>query len=233
MARPRLSFFPSDYAKFPPQVDADGNEGESSRGIKIVLDVTGGGATDEIDLGDLLGVQVLTNVQSIKIDNSGGANPVTVASVVVGDSIGVPSGYQYQGPFEFTINDNKLRVTRSDAGTLTVFLFNTPRPLACWPATAAAAAQVVIAPSSTATPANVAMTGASVQMFAANANRKVATIYNDGAATMYVQFGAAASSTSFIVALQPQSYYEMPQPIYIGAVNALAASGTARVMEQS
>lgn len=89
------------------------------------------------------------------------------------------------------------------------------------------------AKSGTATPANIAMTGASVVLFASAAGAEARTIYNDGAAIMYVNFGAAASATAFVVAIQPQGYYELPQPIFTGAVNALAASGTARVMEQS
>lgn len=84
---------------------------------------------------------------------------------------------------------------------------------------------------STATSANVTGTGASVVLAAANAARKLLTVFNDSGVVAYVKLGTAASATSFTVKMVDQAYYELPAPVYTGAVEALWASGSVRVTE--
>ena len=84
---------------------------------------------------------------------------------------------------------------------------------------------------SSATLANVTGDGTSKELAASNASRRVLTIFNDSGVVCYVKLGIGASSTSFTVKMVDQSYYEMPQPCYTGAVEALWASGVVRVTE--
>lgn len=270
MALPRVAFFKNDFGTYPAIVDTQGNPVEGSRSIRAFIDVSA--AVTTVDLGLLLNEEILSNVQAIFIDNSDGLNPVTIESSLTKHRIIIPGGWQYVGPFLFA-NDQKMEATRADAGTLRVFLFNMPHPVAAWPATNAAASETVVATiadgadvsqgakadaavidptasasviallkgilsvqkSGTATPANVAGSAASVALFVSNPAAEVRTIFNDSAAVLNVNFGAAASAVAFVAQLQPGGYYELPQPLYTGAVNGIwsSAVGSARVMEQS
>lgn len=86
--------------------------------------------------------------------------------------------------------------------------------------------------ATTATLANVAGSASSVTLIAANTSRKGATIQNDSTAILYVKFGSTASSTSYTVLMQPQSYYEVPGG-YTGIITGIwaSATGNARVTE--
>lgn len=80
--------------------------------------------------------------------------------------------------------------------------------------------------ASTATSTNVSVTTGSTVLLAANANRKMATFYNDGGGNVYIKLGTAASTTSFMIRLTDNSFYELPLPIYTGTIEAVAAAGT-------
>ncbi len=58
-------------------------------------------------------------------------------------------------------------------------------------------------------------------------------VFNDSAAVLYLKFGAAASATSFTVALPANGYYEFPQPCYAGVVHGAwaSAAGSARTTQ--
>lgn len=75
----------------------------------------------------------------------------------------------------------------------------------------------------------------SVQLLAANPARRSCVVVNDSAATMWVKFGASASSTSFTYKLIANQYLEFPQPIHPGRVDAIwdAAIGAAQITEMS
>jgi hypothetical protein len=79
---------------------------------------------------------------------------------------------------------------------------------------------------------SVAGTTASATLFNANASRKIATICNDSAATLYVLLGAGASTSAFTVKLAQDDYYEVPA-CYTGPISGTwsAASGNARLTE--
>lgn len=227
--------FPIDYGLLPKPE-------ENPRTIRTFVTLEAA-VVYNLSLGTLVDQEALSNIQTIKIDNSAGANPVTVRAGKTGDTVICPAYSQGYYPFLFG-DDSNIEISRADAGQITLWLINMPMPTAQWSVVASggtvvidaatiAALIVALEQSATATKTNVAMTGASVALFAANASRKAATIWNDGAAIMYVNFGAAASATACVVAIPAGSYYEFPRPVYTGAVNALAAAGTARVMEQS
>lgn len=99
---------------------------------------------------------------------------------------------------------------------------------------AAAAFRVVLAGTSTATPTNVAASATSVTALASNTARAGATFFNDSTSLCYIQFGAAASSTSYVAQIQPSGYYEVPFG-YAGSISAswTTATGNMRVMELS
>jgi len=61
--------------------------------------------------------------------------------------------------------------------------------------------------AATSTLTNVNDSGSSVTVLAANANRLGATLFNDSTSSLYLKFGATASTTSFTVLIAPQGYY--------------------------
>lgn len=87
--------------------------------------------------------------------------------------------------------------------------------------------------SSTATLTNVSASVTSVTLLAANAARVGVIVWNDSTATLYIKYGATASATSTSVRMEPDSYWEMPEPVHPGIMDAIwtAATGAARVTE--
>jgi triphosphoribosyl-dephospho-CoA synthetase len=77
----------------------------------------------------------------------------------------------------------------------------------------------------TATVNAVTMTGAADTLAASNASRKGLYVFNNAAKVVYVKLGASASTTSFTVKLADQQYFELPSPVYTGAVTAFATVG--------
>lgn len=81
---------------------------------------------------------------------------------------------------------------------------------------------------------SVAAAVASTSLLASNTSRRGATFYNDSAsASLYIKLGATASLTSFTVLVPPSGYYEVPSPVYTGAIDGIwdAAVGDARITE--
>lgn len=83
--------------------------------------------------------------------------------------------------------------------------------------------------ATTPTQTSVAGSASSVSLLAASNARKGATIYNDSTALLYVKLGTTASTTSFTVKLQPDSYYEVPFG-YVGAIDGIWASATGNAL---
>lgn len=90
------------------------------------------------------------------------------------------------------------------------------------------------AKSATATLSNVAGNASSVTLLASNASRLGATITNDSTAILYVKFGASASTSSYVVRLPSNAYYEVPFS-YTGLIAGIwdSATGNARVTEMT
>jgi hypothetical protein len=85
----------------------------------------------------------------------------------------------------------------------------------------------------TATNASVAGSASAVTLQASNTARESWSCFNDSTATLYVKFGATASTSDFKVKLLPGGYYEMAVPVYTGIITGLwdSATGNARVSE--
>ena len=87
--------------------------------------------------------------------------------------------------------------------------------------------------ASSATVTSPTSAAADTSLLAANIQRIGVLLYNDSTASCYVKYGTGASSTSYTVFMGPGAYWEMPVPIYTGAINGnwTAANGNMRVTE--
>jgi hypothetical protein len=92
-----------------------------------------------------------------------------------------------------------------------------------------------IAPAPTGgTKVSIAAATSSTTLLAANATRKQALTFNDSTANLYLDLtGGTASTTSYTVKVGPGGYFEIPWPVYTGAVTGIwdSAAGSARVTE--
>jgi hypothetical protein len=81
--------------------------------------------------------------------------------------------------------------------------------------------------------ANVAASATNVTLLASNANRLGAYVFNDSSVSLYIKFGATASTSSFTVKLTAGSYFELAHPCYTGILDGIwdSATGNARVTE--
>jgi hypothetical protein len=98
-------------------------------------------------------------------------------------------------------------------------------PTSTGPVAPSAAGDTVVAVSSVAP---------GTQIIAANASRRGFLVGNcAGGRTIYLRLGAtAATATQYAVALAPGATYELPFPVYTGAIQALASGGGAVVLVQ-
>ena len=89
--------------------------------------------------------------------------------------------------------------------------------------------------SRAATMSNVAASASSVALFTEQHGASNRSVQNDSAATLYLKFGATASTTSYTVLVPPGAYYEFPRPAYDGTVHGIwsSATGSARLTEVS
>ena len=77
-----------------------------------------------------------------------------------------------------------------------------------------------------ATLARVATSTTVATLLAASGTRRMAVIYNDAAGALYVKFGATATSTDFTVKIAGGGYFELPSPMYTGAITGILDTGT-------
>jgi len=82
---------------------------------------------------------------------------------------------------------------------------------------------VTVPRATTVVDVSLASAASSAQLLAANANRIGLTLTNTDANGVYVYFGTTAVATKFTVLIPAGGYYEMPQPIYTGRIDALWA----------
>lgn len=80
---------------------------------------------------------------------------------------------------------------------------------------------------------SVASSASTVVLKAANTARRGLSVFNDSTAALYLAFAATASTSAFTVKIGAGSHYEMPTPVYTGAVSGIwaSANGNARVTE--
>jgi tartrate dehydratase alpha subunit/fumarate hydratase class I-like protein len=94
--------------------------------------------------------------------------------------------------------------------------------------------------TASATNTNVTATTTSTTLFTAQDNTAnvitARSVHNDSTSILYLKRGGGtASATSFSTKIQPDSYYEFPQPVFPGLVTGVwaAANGAARCTEDS
>jgi len=87
--------------------------------------------------------------------------------------------------------------------------------------------------ASTASISRTATSTISANIQASNANRLGLIVFNDSSSYMFLKYGSTASSTSFTYKINPGANWEMPKPIYTGAVDVIldAGSGNAQTTE--
>lgn len=86
----------------------------------------------------------------------------------------------------------------------------------------------------TATLTNLASAATTASALASNVNRRGVLMFNDDANAVLIKYGATASATSYTVKIPGDSYWEMPFPIYTGAIDAIwlaDGSGSLRITE--
>jgi hypothetical protein len=105
------------------------------------------------------------------------------------------------------------------AASLPVVIASDQSPI---PVTGAIIATPAVSTSAALT--NVAGSASSVTLLAANANRKMAAIFNSSttsSSTLYLAFAASASTSSYSVQIPAGGYYELPAPIYTGEISGI------------
>jgi hypothetical protein len=86
----------------------------------------------------------------------------------------------------------------------------------------------------TATLSNVAAAAISTSLLAAGAYRKGVLVFNDADEALLLKYGATASATSYTVKIAAGGYWEMPWPVFTGALDGIwenAPTGAARITE--
>lgn len=88
--------------------------------------------------------------------------------------------------------------------------------------------------TATATLSSLASAATSAQLLAANTSRKGVLIHNTDANALKIKYGTTASASSYSVNIPSNGYWEMPQPIYAGRIDAIwdaDGAGSAYVTE--
>lgn len=73
----------------------------------------------------------------------------------------------------------------------------------------------------TATLSTLASAATSAQAIAANTARKGLIAVNTDAYVCYIAFGQSATTATYTVAIDSGGYWEMPRPVYTGALHAI------------
>jgi hypothetical protein len=80
---------------------------------------------------------------------------------------------------------------------------------------------------------NVSSSATVVTLLSSTAGRRSGFFFNDSTSDVYLKLGTSASATSFTVKIASYGYYELPQPIYTGAITGIwvSANGSMRITE--
>jgi hypothetical protein len=84
-----------------------------------------------------------------------------------------------------------------------------------------------------ATITSVAASASSVTLWASNPAARGRMAVNDGTANLYLAYGATATTSAYTVLVPSNGYFELPKPLYTGAVSGIwsSANGNARLTE--
>jgi len=86
-------------------------------------------------------------------------------------------------------------------------------------------------PPATSTVTTVPVPNVTTVLLAANPARQGAMFFNNGDDRLYLKLGAGASSASFTVRLDGRGYYEVPYPVYTGAITAILATAGPQLVQ--
>lgn len=186
------------------------------------------------------GSAVVQPVSGTVTANQGTSPWVTNVSQFGGNNVVTGTGASGAGIPRVTVsNDSNILVTQSTSpwivagggtagtpatGVVTVQGISGMTPLS-----------VITNKAATSSVTSIAGATTNTNIFASNANRVVATIFNGTNKTMYIKLGTTASTSSFTTQLLPNSYWELPVD-WTGNVDAVWAngvSGNALVTEMS
>lgn len=205
---------------------------------KVGIDQTTPGTTNKVSLG--------TDIVTVKTDQTTHGTTDKVASdltLIKGTATSVGNGTANNGCQRVTIASDNTAFSIIALGNIAHDSADSGNPIkiggraSTTPVTAVAAndrvdaffdvqgRQVVTQKALTATLSNVNASDSSVTLLAANTARLGATIVNDSTVTLYVKFGATASTTSYTVKLLAGAYYEVPFGYY-GIIDGISASAT-------
>jgi hypothetical protein len=205
---------------------------------KVGIDQTTPGTTNKVSLG--------TDIVTVKTDQTTHGTTDKVASdltLIKGTATSVGNGTANDGCQRVTIASDNTAFSIIALGNIAHDSADSGNPIkiggraSTTPVTAVAAndrvdaffdvqgRQVVTQKALTATLSNVNASDSSVTLLAANTARLGATIVNDSTVTLYVKFGATASTTSYTVKLLAGAYYEVPFGYY-GIIDGISASAT-------
>lgn len=111
----------------------------------------------------------------------------------------------------------RVRLSTAITGTATVTVIIIPQTFAIEPIVNTGAS------SNTATQTNVSASASSVTILAANAARRAASILNLGTSNLFIKIGGgtATTTTANSVLIAANSYFELPQPVYTGAITGI------------
>jgi hypothetical protein len=86
---------------------------------------------------------------------------------------------------------------------------------------------------SSATLSSVASSASSVTLLSSNSARRGMLVFNDSTAVLYLAYAATATTSAYTVQITPNGYWEMPKPIYPGAISGIwaSANGNLRITE--
>ena len=88
----------------------------------------------------------------------------------------------------------------------------------------------LVTPSKASALTSAAVDPSGGSILAANTNRRGAMIFHKTGGIVYVGLGFAPTATEFTFALEPGDLWEMPQPIFTGAIQATAGTPQATLM---
>lgn len=162
------------------------------------------------------------------------AAQVSATQPISGTVTATPSGVQAGVADDAAISGNALRVGMKASNAIHTAMSADNDMVT--PATDRRGQQFVMpGRASTAGLTAPAASATSVTVLAANTSRLGAIIVNDSTATLYLKYGATASTSSFTYKLQGGATWEMPAPIFTGVLDGIwsSATGNARVTEMT
>lgn len=148
-----------------------------------------------------------------------------ITPVILVDDTGAASGLSVSGDVEIGAVELKNASTDDRAAVQATAAANADIGVVTEPKTRRA---------STATLSNVNDSASSVSLLASTATRKGVMVTNDSSSILYLKYGATASTTSFTVMIAAGGYWEMPEPIFTGALDGIwsaDSTGAARITE--